>query len=260
MPAPLLASYRQSSTDDLGPVVDVTRSGQGCVRMAGMAFLSLSSGASFAARCGRNGCPYCLQKNADRRAAAIALAAPDRAMLLTQVGREWSDVRRNVNRFREYLKRKDVAVGEWVWHVEPNPAGTGHHVHAWQHGRTKLPSAWVLSEVAGAVGIGVVVRVNRVRSTVGAASYGLKGVRAMGYGLKGTAEGGGYLPTNGGRLTHQSRSFFRVDGRPVPVRVAERLAMRALFPSADPGPWRLVTVGSAEWWPANITRSDEGES
>ncbi len=127
-----------------------------------------------------------------------------------------------MNRVRHDLAA-EVGPMEWAWHVEPNPAGTGHHVHAWQHG-PYVPQR-LLSSVAVRRGLGAFARVNRVRSVAGASTYGLKG---LGYGLKGLEAadaGAAYLAENGGRLTHQSRGYFRAaDGRSVPVRVAERLA------------------------------------
>lgn len=209
--------------------------------MLGWAFLNTDTGVMVPARCGRNGCAYCLRSNAKRRAAAIAYAAPERALLLTQVGDDWQQVRDRMKKLR-YRVAQEVGAFHWVWHVEPNPAGTGHHVHAWQHG-SFVPQAR-LSALAGRSGMGEFARINRIRSQQGAAQYGLKG---LGYGLKATAgtdeQGLTYLIENGSRLTHQSRSFFRsAQGEKLPVRVAEKLALA----SEGSGSWVLVREESAQ--------------
>lgn len=199
--------------DDLFPEPDP----HGCEYMAGWAFLNALTGETVPARCGRNRCAYCLRVNARRRARAIAWAGPERAILLTLVGDDWQTVRPRMYRLRYRIARA-AGLCEWVWHVEPNPKGTGHHVHAWQHGAF-VPQD-VLSRLADEVGMGRFVRINRVRSRVGASAYGLKGLT---YGLKGVEaddEGTAYLRVNGYRLTHQSRGYFRG----LRVRDAERVA------------------------------------
>ncbi len=199
----------------------------------------METGQVLPARCGSNACGYCLRLNAVRRAAAVAHSAPERALLLTQAGEDWQTVRRRMNRVVEYLRRDEIDPGEMVWHVEPNPAGTGHHVHAWQHG-PYIPQA-ALSRAAERAGMGEFARISRVRSEMGAGAYGLKGVIAAGYGLKGIAESSEtYLRENGGRLTHHSRGYFR-DGRGGPV-LAVREAERAAY-GGRAGSWRLM----AEW-------------
>lgn len=184
-------------------------------------------------RCKRNSCTYCLRLNAKRRSAAIGLATPERAILLTQVGENWTTVRDRMKKLRHDLAQ-EVDAFEWVWHLEPNPKGTGHHVHAWQHG-SFVPQP-LLSRLAERRGMGTFARINRVRSTAGASRYGLKG---LGYGLKGVQAddaGSTYLRENGGRLTHQSRGFFRSpDGARLPVRVAEKVALG--MTKAGEGSW-----------------------
>jgi hypothetical protein len=191
----------------------------GCDRMRGRSFLNVETGQLVPARCGGLRCSYCLRANSRKRARAISSSCPERAILLTQVGDDWQAIRS-----RMFHLRADVAneVGpfQWVWHVEPNPLRTGHHVHAWQHSAF-IPQR-LLAAKADGVGMGGFARINRIRSEVGAGVYGLKGIS---YGLKGVAaedEGLGYLVDNGWRLTHQSRGYFRVDGQPVSVKNAER--------------------------------------
>jgi hypothetical protein len=206
-----------------------------CPNALGWAFLNLSTGAVVPARCRRNSCEFCIQGNARRRARAIAFSQPERAILLTQVGDDWQTVRARANRFKYAVQQATGKPLEWVYSVEPNPAGTGHHLHAWQRGT--FLSQRMLSDLADAAGMGAFVRINRVRSTAGAGQYGLKG---LGYGMKGveaTESRVAYLLANGRRLTHQSRGFFLgADGRPAPVRAAESAASAG----QDSGPWQLI--------------------
>lgn len=207
--------------------------------MAGKWLVSRSTGNVVAARCGTLGCPDCVLPEARRRSLAIAYSRPQRAILLTQVGDTWPVVQGRVNRLRyDVLEATGGKPFEWVWHVEPNPEGTGHHVHAWQHG-SFVPQA-LLSDLADGVGMGGVVFINRVRSAVGASHYGLKG---LGYGLKSVEEGQAatYLAENGARLTHQSRGYFRGPSGTLPLRTVEDLALSATR-ERDPGPWRMVEV------------------
>lgn len=214
-----------------------------------MVYLNLTTGESRPARCGRLSCAYCAKRNAWRRSAAILLAKPERSITITLVADAesadpWATARRRVNRTREFLLRQDVDPGQWVTHVEPNPKATGYHAHIWQHGPKIGKDA--LQAAAHQAGAGW-SRIERVRSQLGAAGYGLKG---MGYGLKGVKDDGAaeYLRVNGGRLTHQSREFFRAaDGRPIAVRVAEVLGVRALLgETGDSGTWTLATERGAE--------------
>jgi hypothetical protein len=120
------------------------------------------------------------------------------------------------------------APGEWLYHVEPNPKETGYHVHAWQHG-SKIPKE-ALQEAAHRAGAGW-TRIEAIRQAANVGAYGLKG---LSYGLKGLTDGAArYLELNGGRLTHQSRGYFRG----LPVRDAESAAM-----GSGEGQWVLTTL------------------
>lgn len=221
------------------PEPDLDVEGGGCPNnRMGYFFVHKLSGEIAGWRCSRNACGYCVQGNARKRARAISLAAPERAILLTQVGDSWSVVQNRVNLARHRLQKAIGAKFDWVWHVEPNPEGTGHHVHAWQRGGY-IPQS-VLSEVADGVGMGDVVFINKIRQVKSAAQYGLKG---LGYGLKGVAKEesrAAYLIANGRRLTHQSRGFFLdSDGQSCGVRDAERAASSS---GEEPGLWQLMTM------------------
>lgn len=190
-------------------------------------------------RCRRNGCPYCVRVNASRRALAIAWAEPERALTVTGLGDgaddPWPHIRLQMKRIRDYAARAGSEMGEWVWHVERNPAGTGHHAHVWQSGgKVDIDALRAASRRAGA---GSWLHVSRIRSSAGAAQYGLKG---LGYGMKGVTDSGSdYLALNGSRLTHQSRGFFRG----LPVRRAEVESLASL--GTCESPWVLRNRRSA---------------
>jgi hypothetical protein len=213
-----------------------------CVSPPPFAFVSLSTGSVVPARCGRLSCPGCCLLNARTRSLAISFARPERAVLLTDVGNEFAQIRARVNRLRYDITKQLGAKFEMVYSIEPNPSGDGrHHLHGWQHGDF-VPQA-ALSKMAARRGMGEFARISRVRSTVGAGRYGLKG---LGYGLKGTQQVGDaqreYLALNGKRLTHQTRGFFRdAEGASIPTREAEAQA-RAAAGQKDVGPWQLIAL------------------
>lgn len=188
--------------------------------------------------CRRLVCAACAGVLAWRRSLAIAIALPDKAITLTLVAASddpdpWQTARKRVNRHAEWMRRLGADPGERVFHVEPNPKGTGYHAHVWGRG-PDIPFG-VSDEAARRAGLGW-VHVERLRSTVGASAYGLKG---LSYGLKGTQGGSGsvdeYLRCNGSRLTHQSRGFFAGG-----VRGCERAALAQYRATAGESPWVLV--------------------
>ena len=249
---PGLASYHQSSTAPEALEPDLRPVGKGCPNRAGMVFLNLQTGETRPARCGRNGCGYCLGMNARRRALAIAYSRPAREIRLSLVAEEgdsnpWVTARHRVNRTREFLKRWGEDPGFWGWHVEPNPEGTGYHAHVVQHGPKKVNKD-ALDQASFRAGAGL-TRVRKVQHADGLAEYGLKGAALAAYGLKGARGGTDYLAHNGGRLGHYSRGFFRsVDGATLGVRTAERQAMVALYGEQESGTWTLATErGAASW-------------
>lgn len=245
--SPGLALYRQTSPksggDSEGASAPEWRQSS-CPNRRGMVLLNYESGEVRAARCGRLACPVCVTAEAYLRAGAIWLANPRRAIRMSLVAESgdpdpWPTARRRMNKTREhYFAETGRPIGQWVYHVEPNPKGTGYHSHAWEHGPHKI-DAVALDRAAHRAGAGW-AKVETIRSVGDAASYGLKG---LGYGLKGTeSDPSVYLHCNGNRLTHQSRGFFRsAAGVTLPVRQAQRHALDALFGEREPGQWALVT-------------------
>jgi hypothetical protein len=135
---------------------------------------------------------------------------------------------------------------DWCWHVEPNPAGTGHHVHAWQRG-SFVPQAR-LSELADGCGMGRVVDVRRWRPRRGpSVAYGLK-LAGIGYGLKlaeSARELETYLSANGGRLVHNSRGYWR-DSSGAACSLRDARSSWAALCADDPGPWVCRLAGEVK--------------
>jgi hypothetical protein len=241
-----LAPYLQSFPPELDPSADLDR----CPRKVGWRMRNTDTGEVFPARCSANRCAYCLPLNARERGWAIAYAKPERAILLTQVGEDWQTVRMRMGRLRYDLTQKLGRV-EWVWHVEPNPRGTGHHVHAWQHGDF-LDQAQ-LSKMARRRGLGEVVRINRVRSLGGAnatLAYGMK-LAGLDYGMKGATalgeQAATYLEANGKRLHHQSRTYWRhPSGEPIKGAKDAVKAARAARGRSDEGNWVIEREPGAD--------------
>lgn len=210
-------TYQSSAnSDDQIPAPD------GCVAPHPyLRLLNVETGEVRPAGCRRLSCPACLRLLAWRRSLAIAWARPELAVTLTLIAPEdsadpWQDARKRHNRWREYYRQNGGKPFESVLHVERNPHGTGYHGHLWLHG-SRLDFA-ASDAAARRAGLGW-VHTEVIRVTSGASAYGLKGAS---YGLKGASDGSsGYLWHNGGRLTHQSRGFFRG----LPVREAEKAAL-----------------------------------
>lgn len=206
-----------------------------CLRRDYRVIVERPDGSRVLDRCRALTCPSCIHIEIYRVARAIALARPNRRFLLTLVGDSWQTIRRRVNRIREYLADEGVCF-EWAWHVEWNPGGTGHHVHAWV--RSAVPvSERLLRAAARRAGIGM-AWVSPVPWPMGFNAGLLEGVARSAYGMKLAHEGDPwseslsvvqerFLDINGGRLVHASRNFWvDADGTPVPQRTAQQIASR----------------------------------
>lgn len=202
-----------------------------------MVLLNTATGEVRPLGCARLRCDDCRPRLCWRRGLAIAHAAPERFCTLTRVGGDWQTVRNRMKRIRHHL----IADGfrwEWVWSVEPNPKGTGRHVHAWQRG-TYVPQQ-ALADAATREGCGRVVDIRAWRKGSDAATaYALKSIS---YGTKGAmgVDPAGFVAMNGGRLSHQSRGWWTVGG----ARDQEREAIRAFFGDST-DEWLPVHAGSA---------------
>lgn len=212
-----------------------------CPRKLEYQWQNLDTGEIRAARCRANFCPFCGPVNAGLVGGAITLAGVERMGTLTQVGDDWQTVRARVKRLAYDLRHDTGRALDWAWHVEPNPRGTGHHVHFFQRGDF-LPQQ-ELSRRADQRGMGRVADIRRWE-TKGRSGYGLK-LAGIGYGLKlAEAEStmGTYLRANGGRLVHSTRGFWRDnDGQAVGQREA-MVSWAKRAGSDDDGQWQLVRV------------------
>jgi hypothetical protein len=199
--------------------------------------MNVETGELVPARCGRNGCWYCLPLNARRRVLAVAMMRPTRTATITNAADPgdpdpWQTIRRRYNRTREYLTRMGVDPGWWSVFGERGSETGMVHVHIAQHGPKKLPKE-ALQEAAHKAGAGW-TRVESVRDPGDLSAYGLKGFVADG------EEPAKNLELNGGRLGHFSRGFFTSsEGETLGVRAAEKLAAE-LARGDEAGSWVLV--------------------
>jgi hypothetical protein len=82
-------------------------------------------------RCGLNTCLYCLRVRSRQYHRAISLAGPSALITLTRMSGIWQQDRVAVKEMVRDLKRTDHLTISLAWAIEPNPAGTGYHAHAW---------------------------------------------------------------------------------------------------------------------------------
>ena len=202
-----------------------------CPRRVGWYFQSDETGAVHPARCGANYCPWCAPVNASQIASAMALAEPQRMFRFSLVPDNFKRTQRGIQSMAQWMRR-NYGRSEFAFHVEPNPRGTGNHLHGWQHGPAKIPQA-ALQEACERCGFGI-PDIRRWHNRGGGAGYGLKGI---GYGMK-HDDLERFLSLNGRRLVHHTRGFFR-EGAGGPSLTLGEAKRRATPPGDDPGPWVL---------------------
>lgn len=196
------------------------------------------------ARCGRNGCWYCLPLNARRRATALQWAGVRRSITLTEVadrdeGDPYQVVRRRVKRIREILCRQGIDPGLWGVFVERGSKTGMIHAHVAQNGPSPIPKE-LLNDASQRAGAGF-SRIEAIRRSSGFSAYVGKGFAAyVGKGFT-VEDGVSNLRLNGGRLGHFSRGFFgqTANGGNIGVRAAERLAAEAMR-TDEAGKWVLM--------------------
>lgn len=217
-------------------------------------FVSREKGRQWPARCKKLTCVYCLPREASIRQLIIAESEPDTSWSQTMVADAsdpdpWPTVRKRVNLALGYYRRWGGPARSVCYTVEMNPEKTGYHMHAVCWGpHFKMP---LLLKAIAAAGLGE--HGNKVKdidwSSRDAAGYGLKGFSAAGYGLKGFdgSIGKESLRINGGRMTHQTRGFWRVNGKSVKLAAARRSVMLKKYGAfTGDAMWMASPVGA--WW------------
>ena len=160
--------------------------------------------------CGANTCPYCVKVKRRQVTRAAGAANPSAFLTLTRAGDDIAEISTRMRNVRRNLRRKGFAL-EWVWVVECNGRRNGrheHHVHALAHGA--IPPDHVLSELAKRAGFGPHAEVKAVSNADAAAGY-LWSKRSKWRVIDQPHR----LWTNGGRLQHSSRNYWRVNGENV---------------------------------------------
>lgn len=213
-----------------------------CRGSGGLLLWSEATGAWAPLPCQRNRCEICGPRKALATAIAVGMREPDQFITLTQVGDDPSRIRARLSEWQYRLKQAGYPGTHWGV-VEPNPRGTGHHVHLWRRGGF-VPQR-LISEVASRCGMGRVTWVERYRGGTMGVLYGTKAVGGgSSYGLKLALEDEGltgFLDRHGGRYGLWSRGFFGM-----PYREAVRAALtRPEREGHDPGPWRVRSLVDA---------------
>lgn len=212
-----------------------------CPRKVGFLVFNRTTGEAFPARCKSVACPYCGPIEAGLVGGSIALAKPERQLELTQVGDVWQTVRTRVRKWTQRIREHGYQI-DWCYHVEPNPKGTGHHLHGFARGDF-IPQA-IISSVADSCGMGRVAYIQKFEAPEDqGVGYGVK-MAGVPYGLKMAEQQASmntYLQANGGRLVHASRGFWQVDGAPVGLGEAKKAwAARGHANSAAEQQWTLI--------------------
>lgn len=148
------------------------------------------------------------------------MAQPDAWLTVTGLQRTWSRAQSVMQKLRRWLGRRGF-LGDWAYHLEPNPGSDGAHAHIWWRGDSV--NAAVLAEGALASGGGLDTHATEdvffpTGSHIPTLEYGLKWVLedrpTEPTRLWPRAEE--YLALNGGRLVNASRRFW-IDWERKPV-------------------------------------------
>jgi hypothetical protein len=212
-----------------------------CPHKLGWVFVDRGTGEIRPARCGRNRCSVCGPINAWLIGQAIGQAKPERMIRLSLVGDDWSVIRPRVFRFRYEIVQSGYRNFHWVWSIEPNPKGTGHHLHGYQRGEF-VPQR-VVCRVADSVGMGANSDIRKWRPRGdGSVTYNSKLALGSTYGMKLVERSESlnrYLDCNGGRLVHASRGFWLdASGKPTTQKGAIE-SWRNARGEGDNGRWEL---------------------
>lgn len=151
------------------------------------------------AACGRYRCKLCGKRKVAERLRVTtwggSVRRRPRKLDLTLVPDDWQTARMQI---RDFARRmREHYRFEWAWAIEPNPAGTGHHLHAIVHG--DYLDKWRIDELWG----GRRTWIEEVKGD--AIAYTQKCAKVVGYNSKQAME---HLEVNGGRAVHMSRGYL----------------------------------------------------
>lgn len=201
----------------------------------------------YPASCDAYGCKVCGPRKAVEGAAvmtwAIRHADRSRLVTLTLAPENWQTRRQKVRDLGRSLRARGYQ-WEVAWTTEPNPKGTGVHIHGIQHGASKVPQA-ELQDTWGSI---VDIRAIRQDKAKAVRYLTKEALRVTGYVVKnGTARHSdleGHLDLNGGRAAHWSRGFLH--GLTKREALAE---IRKELGGGEARSWHLIPAWSASGQP-----------
>jgi hypothetical protein len=131
---------------------------------------------------------------------------------ITGVSARWEETKEFMNRLRVYLLRHN-GTPNWAYSVEPNPNGTGAHIHGYNHGWLDDTLVTTFSTRNGGGHANIKQLDYSRRFPQQYFQYPMKHLRLSKYPSRDDAEHAlsVYRELNGGRLIHASTDFFRDD-------------------------------------------------
>ncbi len=171
-------------------------------------------------RCRRNDCTFCASRNVTLLARAIKRSHPKYFFCITQMADNWSAIKAFMDGLARYLRYHTGHQVSWCYSVEPNPEGTGYHLHGYSHNYLddRHMTDYCLAHGAGLVGV------ERVPAKAKAHYFGypMGTMRLDQYPTRDQAVTAreAYRRLNGTLLAHHSRDFFR-DRQGKPMKQTE---------------------------------------
>ena len=209
-----------------------------CPRRRGWFLVGGDTGQVIPVKCKASFCGWCGPLRAREVAGAIGLAEPERLVRFSGLRASWAENQWRLEKVVSEVRQAGF-VFEYCLHCEWNPKETGYHGHLYQVGAF-VPQTF-LQSCCLRHGFGF-PDIRKFRRRGGAeVTYGLK-LAGLDYGLKLSLRQEAlerYLEVNGGRLSHQSRHFFRnLDGERCGLTEA-RAAFRSLRADGVESAWRV---------------------
>ena len=150
--------------------------------------------------CRRTSCVYCNRFKERAFNRKMKEVEPSGFITVTGLPSNFTDIKNGMKELRQYLRRDGLRLG-LAWSAEPNPRGTGVHVHAWVNG--DVPTTTQLRHRAQQVGMASNVKVEKFSGWYGSgAAYITKMTSHNQTSLA------AYQEINGREFVH-SRSYWR---------------------------------------------------